>query len=120
VPGTQVDLTASWSGSDLRGSVSLRGKDYVLGSENLDSEVGDVMFSGLLTLPDFTGSPTVDVSAPFTLTGRLWPLADPSDVEPLSGSGTATLQFRQSDDGTAWIWVSATYTLQKAGSTDKQ
>jgi hypothetical protein len=119
VPGTQVDLTARWIGLDLRGSVSLRGKDYVLGSEDLDSEVGDVVFSGLLTLPDF-GSPTVDVSAPFTLTGRLWPLTDSSDIEPLSGSGIATLQFRQSADGTTWEWVSATYTFQKARSTDKQ
>jgi hypothetical protein len=120
VPGTEVDLSARWVGSDLRGSASLRGNDYVLGSEDLDSASGDVMFSGRLTLPDFSGSPTVDVSAPFTLTGRLVPLQDSNNVELLSGFGTATLQFRQSVDGTAWQFVSATYALQKGGSTAKQ
>jgi hypothetical protein len=116
VPGTQVNLAARWVGGDLRGSVRLRGKDYILGSEDANAANGDVMFNGSLTLPDFTGSGTVDVSAPFTLTGQV-ALPGSDDAEPLFGSGIATLQFRQSADGSAWQFVSAIYQFQQGTST---
>lgn len=108
VPGTQVNLNAHWTGSDLRGTASLRGQDYELGSESPSGAFGIVTFDGSLVLPDFNGTGTVDVRAPFTFSGQLTPEAT-FEAERLFGSGVATLRFHQSADGSAWQFESATY-----------
>jgi hypothetical protein len=114
VPGTVMSLNAGWSSPDLGGQLSLRGKDYALGVEGEGGAGGSVEFDGRVTLPDFNGSDTIDVSAPFTLSGGLhYPdVIDGTDTS-LSGQGTATLTMRVSPDGTAWQFVSARYEFAK-------
>src|SRR5205085_9818261 len=62
-PGTEVSLEAIWTGLDLRGSVRFKGQDYVLGQEGAGGALGIARFQGTVTLPDFTSTGTVDVSA---------------------------------------------------------
>jgi hypothetical protein len=118
-PGTQVSLFAHWSGNDLPGSATLRGQPYVLGSEGAGGAMGVVTFDGSVTLPDFTSSAAVDVSAPFTFSGQLAPEGS-SDVEALHGAGTATLHFAQSADGSAWQFAGAAYQFHRHGASTKQ
>jgi hypothetical protein len=114
VPGTQVNLEGFWTGLDLRGTLRWKGKDYVLGTEQASGVLGIARFDGTLTLPPFSSAATViDIDAPFSFSGEVR-FQDTFTVEPLSGSGVATLQFRQSSDGTAWQFVNATYAFQHA------
>jgi hypothetical protein len=114
VPGTVVSLGATWTSPDLGGDLSVRGKNYQLGVEGETGAVGSIEFDGSVTLPDFTGSDTIDVSAPFTFTGVLhYPDTAAGRQDTLSGQGTATLTMRRSADGTAWQFVSATYEFAK-------
>ena len=115
-PGTQVNLNAHWTGSDVRGTASLRGQDYVLGTEDPAGAFAIVTFDGSLVLPDFNSTGTVDVQAPFTFSGQLTSQAT-SETERLFGSGVAMLRFRQSPDGSAWQFESATYQFTRSGAT---
>jgi hypothetical protein len=110
-PGTEVSLFAHWIGLDLNGTVSLRGKTYVLGQEGEGGAFGSVEFDGSVILPEFTSSGTAEVSAPFLFSGQVAP-DNPSgliEFEPISGSGIATLFLSIGYDGTSWSVDRATY-----------
>jgi hypothetical protein len=110
-PGTEVSLFAHWSGLDLSGTLSLRGKTYVLGQEGEGGAFGSVEFDGSVILPEFTSSGTAEVAAPFLFSGQVAP-ENPSgliEFEPISGSGVATLFLSIGYDGTSWIVDRATY-----------
>lgn len=110
VPGTMVNLEAKWSGLDLRGTLLFKGQSYPLGSEGTTGALGLVDFEGSLVLPPFNDRGTVDVDAPFTLTGFV-EFEDTLAREPISGAGVATLQFKRSADGSAWQFSNATYAI---------
>lgn len=112
VPGTTVNLQARWSGLDLPGTLVFKGHSYALGHEGASGAQGLVDFEGSLVLPPFNDSGTVDVDAPFTLTGQV-EFEDTLTTEPISGVGVATLQFKRSADGSAWQFANATYALQR-------
>jgi hypothetical protein len=114
-PGTEVSLFAHWIGLDLNGTVSLRGKTYVLGQEGEGGAFGSVEFDGSVILPEFTGSGTAEVSAPFLFSGQVAP-DNPSgliEFEPISGSGIATLFLSIGYDGTSWSVDRATYEFHR-------
>jgi hypothetical protein len=112
-PGTTlVTLRAFWSGLDLSGMLRLRGRTFVMGTENADGANGTVEFDGAVEIPAVTGPDTIQVSAPFTMSGVVTygRNADGSPiVEPLSGAGTAMLTFEPNLDQTAWRFVNAEY-----------
>ena len=114
-PGTPISLSAFWSGQDLRGRASFRGRDFVLGSEGADGAFGTAQFEGTVTAPEFTGNQTVDVAAPFTFSGEL-AYPDASGIiqrEPLSGGGVAILTLKWSPEGMSWLFSSARYEFTK-------
>jgi hypothetical protein len=114
VPGTVVSLGAAWTSPDLGGDLSIRGKQYRLGVEGAAGAGGSVEFNGSVTLPDFNGNNTIEVTGPFTLTGQLhYPDVIGGNDDVLSGQGTATLTMRLSADGSAWQYVSARYVFEK-------
>jgi hypothetical protein len=110
-PGTQVSLGARWNGIDLRGTATLRGRHYILGGEGDGHALGDAKFDGTVTMPDFTSSGIAQVSAPFSFSGELTP--DGGSADPLTGSGIATIDLKESPDGTSWTMTSATYEFRK-------
>src|SRR5207302_305797 len=116
-PGTEVSLLARWVGQDLNGSASLRGQDFVLGQEGAGGAQGTVTFDGSVILPDFNSSGTATVSAPFTFTGQL-ESETTFEVEPLFGSGVATLQLTEATEGQAWHVTGATYEFARRAPTN--
>jgi hypothetical protein len=105
-------LNATWSGGDFTETLRLRGQDYRLGSESADGALGRVEFSGLVELPPVDGPATIQVSAPFTMTGFL-ASGQGADgqaiVEQVQGGGTATLTFTTNADFSAWRFLSSDY-----------
>jgi hypothetical protein len=111
-PGTELSLLAHWVGQGVGGSATLRGQDYVLGMEGEGGGMAIVTFDGSVILPDFNSSRTAVVTAPFTFTGQL-ESETTFEVEPLSGSGVATLQLSEAAEGQAWRVTAATYQFAK-------
>jgi hypothetical protein len=118
-PGTEVSLLAHWVGQDLNGPATLRGQDYVLGREGEGGAMGIVTFDGSVILPDFNSSGTAVVTAPFTFTGQL-ESETTFEVEPLCGSGVATLQLSEATEGQAWRVTGATYQFLKKSAETRQ
>jgi hypothetical protein len=111
---TMVSLNAFWSGGDLPGTLRLRGKEYALASPNVNptSANGLVEFSGSVEVPEVVGDETIQVSAPFTMTGFVdyGQGADGFAIhETMQGGGTATLTFAPNFNQTAWRFLSADY-----------
>jgi hypothetical protein len=114
-PGTSVSLGASWSGLDLGGTATLRGRVWRVGEERPDGAFMGVEFNGTVTLPPMNDGGTVQVSAPFTFSGQFtYPSDNPQATVPLAGSGVATLNFVADSERTSWVFVSARYEFQPA------
>jgi hypothetical protein len=111
-PGTVVSLFAAWFGNNLSGTLRFKGHSYALGSESADGALGRVQFDGSVTLPPFNTSGTIDIDVPISLSGQIQ-FNDTGAVEPLTGTGIATIQFKRSPDGSAWQFSNATYALTK-------
>jgi hypothetical protein len=97
VPGTAVDLHATWSGSDLPGTATLGGRTFTpVGSLASDASLL-ASWSGELLLPaDFSGGA---VSAPFWFSGLFFYSSEPTAMTgplDLFGQGRATLTFAPS------------------------
>jgi predicted small secreted protein len=94
-PGTVALNGQPNSYSDLIGTATVRGRTYRLGNGNDDASVG-FAFSGTVTLPPFTGSDVIELSAPFTFTGTIIAFDGPGAPRvsaDLAGGGVATLRF---------------------------
>lgn len=90
VPGSTLDLTATWAGLDLPGTATYNGTTYtqVGGLMSPTGLVGE--WTGTLDIPiNFTGGV---LTAPFQFTGLF---ANPSPAGPLDliGAGQTTLNF---------------------------
>ncbi len=123
MPGTPFGLGATWISPDLgNGVFSFRGQDWQLGPEEPDAAQGTIEFDGTAVTPDFNGSDTVDVSAPFTFTGSIMYRRPgfPQHTEQLSGGGIATVTMSLSAGGTAWQFVSARYEFEKHPPTSQR
>lgn len=116
VPGYEVDLAATWSGSDLPGTVTLRGTTYEpLGGGGPLSPQALIAFTGTVVLPPFSAGETVEVTAPFTFTGRVGYYPDgpgSGRVESLIGHGIVRVTFERDASGTAWLFEHAVYEFQ--------
>ena len=113
-PGASVSLAASWSGFDLTGTATLRGQVWRVGEERADGAFMVAEFSGSVTLPPMNDSGTVQVSAPFTLSGRFtYPSDNPQSTVPLAGTGVARLNFVSDSERTNWVFVSAVYDFEQ-------
>jgi hypothetical protein len=102
-PGAVVPLDAFWSGNDLMGTATLRGKTYS-DVGGLESDSGAAAgFSGSVTVPPMTGGP-VSVTVPFDFSGRFsYDLFGTHPREALlAGGGGVTLFLRPNIDGTSW------------------
>ena len=103
--------------SDLVGTATVRGQTYRLGNGDDDASVG-FAFSGTVTLPPFTGSDVIDLSAPFTFTGTITAFDGPGAPRvraDLAGGGVARLRFEawHLDSAThVWKLVSAAYEFE--------
>jgi hypothetical protein len=111
-PGSEVSVFAHWTGLDVRGSATLRGQEFVIGSESADAGGAIVNFDGSVTMPPFTDSGTAEVTAPFTFGGQLTP-PGAVESEALSGAGTVTIELTKSAFVDGWIVTSATYAFEK-------
>ena len=102
-PGAVVSLDAFWSGNDLQGTATLRGKTYN-DVGGLDSDSGAAAgFSGSVTMPEMTGG-SVAVTVPFEFSGRFsYDLFGPRPKEALlAGGGRVTVFLRPNSEGTSW------------------
>ena len=113
--GRSTTVKAIMGLATARGQVRFKGQDYVLGQEGAGGALGIARFQGTVTLPDFTSTGTVDVSAPFSFTGQV-EFEDTFAVEPLTGFGVATLHFTEFSDGSSWVFSGATYEFQRKTS----
>jgi hypothetical protein len=115
VPGTAIDLGATWVGSGLNGTtVTLDGQLFT-NVTGLNAPTGaSVEFAGSALAPAFVGD-TATVLAPFLFEGQFFHnVLNAQVVESLIGQGTVTLTLQRQFGGTtglppAWRFVSATY-----------
>lgn len=112
-PGELLPITATWSGGDFPGVVSIEGETFPIGMASGDHGSGLVSFDGSLLLPPFSGNPSVSLMTPFTFSGTLFfPFPEGQQEqrrEDLAGAGTATLQFQWSSAASAWLYEGARY-----------
>ena len=89
-PGTVLDLSDSWGGSDVTALVRYRGK--TLNETSGGEDFGRFLaISASVTLPPMSDGP-VTTTVPFDFTGMLtWPADRQSTGVTLLGGGTATL-----------------------------
>jgi hypothetical protein len=105
-PGTVVEINAGWSGNDLPGTATLRGKTYpdVGGHSTWNSAF--IRFSGQITMPPMAEGP-VSITAPFDFAGRFTyspDLSSPSEAL-LTGGGVVTFLLEPYPDGTNTSWI---------------
>ncbi len=89
LPGTTLDLRAGWSGLDLAGRATYQGVVYRVGGDLADMTAE---FTGTATLPPLADSAAV--TAPFTFVGAFrgqTVMGGPQVSATLSGVGVATL-----------------------------
>jgi hypothetical protein len=88
-PGTVLDLSDSWGGSDVTALVRYRGKTQ---DETSDDDFGRFLaISASVTLPPMSDGP-VTITVPFDFTGLLtWPVNGQTTALTLLGGGRATL-----------------------------
>lgn len=99
-PGSLQSLVSEWTGLDLLGTATVDGESYVLGLGNAG---GSTSFTGTWTAPDYDGSPTASVTAPFQFTGTFsFPIGDPRPMLSLAGSGLATVDVAWDPSFDAW------------------
>lgn len=116
-PGTFALNGQPNSYSDLIGTATVRGRTYRLGDGNYYASVG-FAFLGTVTLPPFTGSDVIELSAPFTFTGTITAFDGPGAPQvrsDLAGGGVARLRFEawHLDSGLhVWKLASAVYEFE--------
>jgi len=114
VPGTEVSLRAYWSGSDLPATGTIRGQAYRTGISPL-SPYALIEFTGKVILPSFTDDGTLEISAPFTVTGSFHYFPhnqQPEVTETINGQGIARLHFQRDQwTGSAWIFQTVVYEI---------
>lgn len=115
-PGAEVSVFANWAGLDVRGTASLRGQSFVIGSEDADAGSATVTFDGTVTMPPLNDSGTAVVTAPFTFEGHVTAPGALSP-EPLTGGGTVTIELTKHPFVDIWIATRATYSLEKKPAT---
>jgi hypothetical protein len=105
VPGTIVDLNATWFGLDLQGDAKLRGAAYSDVGELDGESSAHIDFSGTATMPAMSSAP-VTILVPFTCHGFFASSLKRKNADSvmLSGSGTASLRLRPSADRTRWYF----------------
>jgi hypothetical protein len=112
-PGQVIPITASWSGGDFSGVVSIEGETFPIGMTSANHGSALVSFDGSLTLPPFVRDPSVSLIAPFTFSGILFfPFPEGQHEqrrEDLVGAGNATLQFQWSSAASAWLYEGGRY-----------
>jgi hypothetical protein len=117
-PGDVLPITASWSGGDFGGVVSIDGETFVIGLTTGEQGSALVSFNGSLMLPQFSGTSLLSVSTPFTFSGTLfYPFPEgPQEQrrESLTGAGIATLQFQWSSSFSAWLYEGGRYDFSPA------
>ena len=95
-PGSALDLSANWGGSDLAGTATFEGVSYPLGGVNQDGNVS-LRFVATGAIPARVQD-TLELSAPFQFTGIFWHglLGTDAMAETLLGAGrvTTTLEWR--------------------------
>jgi hypothetical protein len=112
LPGDQLNIASSWSGSDFPGFVSLDGQTFRVGS--IDLTLGSLFtrFDGdKVLMPEFAGETRVSLTRPFSFEGLFfYPESEiPRPRVELTGSGTATLQFDWSVSDKSWGFRGAEY-----------
>jgi hypothetical protein len=114
VPGTEVSLRAHWSGSDLPATGTIRGQAYRTGISPM-SPYALIEFTGKVVLPAFTEDGTLEISAPFTVTGRFHHFShnqQPGVTEIINGQGVARLYFQRDRwTASAWVFQTAVYEI---------
>jgi hypothetical protein len=113
-PGAVVEINAGWSGNDLPGIATLRGKTYPdLGGHNSPNSA-EIRFSGQITMPPMSDGP-VSVTVPFDFAGefRYRPdLETPPEKAFLTGGGVATFHLEPFADGMTWFIRSAEFAFR--------
>ena len=69
MPGHVVSLGALWSGSDFSGTATADGVTFPLSMADIHTGDALARFEGKWTVPEFTGTTTTSVIAPFRFTG---------------------------------------------------
>ena len=101
-PGTSIPLNATWSGSDLVAVVTLDGITYPVGTVSRPSSAL-VQFSGTVVAPALTKRGFDQVTAPFSMTGRLTSTEYGRSIsETFTGEGVVKVWFARSSAGTGW------------------
>ncbi|HET7618756.1 MAG TPA: PEP-CTERM sorting domain-containing protein [Vicinamibacterales bacterium] len=99
-PGSSQSLASQWSDLDLLGTVTVDGQSYMIGFGNAGASTS---FTGSWTAPEYNGSPTASVAAPFQFTGLFWfPMGDPRPMLSLAGGGLATVDVAWNPSFNAW------------------
>ena len=101
-PGTSIPMNAVWSGNDLVAVVTLDGSTYSVGSASRPSSAL-VQFSGNVVAPELTKRGFDQVTAPFSMTGRLTSTEYGTLIsETFTGEGVVKVWFAQTPAGTGW------------------
>jgi hypothetical protein len=115
VPGTTVPLTAVWTGSDVRATVTLDGQTYTNVGLITSPHAASVRFSGSFVAPPFADD-IATVIAPFLFEGAFSyaPVGVfPVFREELLGLGTAAVNLRRAQfDPNRWLYTSAVYEFE--------
>jgi hypothetical protein len=111
-PGALLPFDGIWSGSDLPGVVTVRGRTFPVGFASDDTGYLDFFFRATTVLPAFAGQRSISVRTPFSFDGLLVTPTYPDHLfstYELSGTGRATLQFQWLPSDSAWFGHSARY-----------
>jgi len=88
VPGASIPLSGLWTGNDVVGIATFKGKRYTDVGSPLSPAFARIAVSGTITAPPQAATATV--TGPFTLTGSF---ASDQPAEPFTGHGTATVSL---------------------------
>jgi hypothetical protein len=94
-PRGRVGLDAQFIDTALSGSARLQGKTYQLGQDVSDARVAFYSTGEGVVMPPVTEGQTLELTAPFEVTGTLFLPAGPGETiaHPFAGDGVATLHF---------------------------
>jgi len=117
VPGTLVDLDATWFGIDLQGNASLKSATYDdVGALNGASSA-QIAFSGTVTMPAMSSS-VVTITVPFSFNGFFAYSLNRSGAQSamLTGRGSAVLRLRPSTDRVRWYFDQVVFQFESGKS----